>query len=221
MPNRFQLQAAKKQGFKDKERGHAFFHMMKIVDAKKPAAIFLENVKHLKTHDEGATYEEIKGALLQRGYFTEEAVLNSMHYGNVPQNRERIYIVAFRSQATKDAFRFPSPTPLKKQVIDLLDSEIDNKYYYREGWLYDRIKGKIRGRSHVYQWRRWYLRKFTVAGICFTLTANMGMGGHNVPLIRDHKGMRRLTPRECCRLQGFKTLSVCLIPLPMGNSTSK
>lgn len=196
--------AGHKQGFKDKERGNAFFHMMEIVDEKKPDAIFLENVKHLMTHDKGVTYKTIKEKLSERGFYVKEQVLNSANYGNVPQNRERIYIVAFRSPLAKEAFHFPGPIPLTKRVTDLLDEEVDRKYYYRKGWLYDRIKGNMRGRDHVYQWRRVYLRKGGTSGVCFTLTANMGMGGHNVPLIRDHKGMRRITPRECCRLQGFK-----------------
>lgn len=196
--------AGRKEGFKDKERGNAFFQMMDLAGDHKPEVIFLENVKYLFTHDESKTYSKIKELLRDKGYWIKEAVLNSAEYGNVPQNRERIYIVAFRSKIACDAFRFPGKIPLTKSVKGILDKKIDEKYYYRNGWLYDRIKDDLTDPGFVYQWRRVYLRKGSQKGVCFTLTANMGMGGHNVPLIKDRRGLRRLTPRECARLQGFK-----------------
>lgn len=196
--------AGRKEGFKDIERGNAFFHMMDIVRARKPEVIFLENVKHLLTHDKRKTYSIIKQLLAEEGYFIKEEILNSAEYGNTPQNRERIYIVAFRSPDARDAFHFPGKVPLTKTAQDLLDKEVDEKYYYRNGWLYDRVKNGVVDQNYIYQWRRVYLRRGGRKGVCFTLTANMGMGGHNVPLLKDGNGIRRLTPRECCRIQGFK-----------------
>lgn len=196
--------AGKKDGFRDKERGNAFFSVMKIVDAKHPQVIFLENVKNLHTHDNKRTYAVIKEQLEKRGYHVKEDVLNSLDYGNVPQNRERIYIIAFKSKIACDRFRFPGKVPLSKKITSILEKDVDEKYYYRQGWLYDRIFDKMDDQNYIYQWRRVYLRKNSKPGVCFTLTANMGMGGHNVPLLRDHKGLRRLTPKECGRLQGFR-----------------
>src|SRR6185369_6408453 len=154
------------------------------------------------THDQGRTFVVIKEHLERHGYKTKFAVLNSAEYGNVPQSRERIYIVGFRDDAAHDAFEFPQMKPLTKSIADMLDDNVDEKYYYRSGWLYDRIKGQGMKEGIVYQWRRIYLRE-NKSGMCSTLTANMGMGGHNVPLVKDKRGMRRLTPRECARLQGF------------------
>ena len=194
--------AGGKAGFADKGRGDLFFEIMKVLEEKKPRVVFLENVKHLAKHDHGRTFVIIKESLERCGYHVKFAMMNSAEYGNVPQGRDRIYIVGFRDQDAFDAFEFPSKKPLEKSIVDILDTNVDEKYYYRDGWLYDRIKDAGMKQGLIYQWRRVYLRE-NKSGLCFTLTANMGMGGHNVPLVRDVKGLRRLTPRECARLQGF------------------
>lgn len=194
--------AGSKAGFADKGRGDLFFEIIKILETKKPDAVFLENVKHLVKHDHGRTFSVIKELLERTGYHVKPAPLNSADYGNVPQNRERIYIVGFRDPKACEAFEFPSKKPLTKSIEDILDEEVSDKYYYHKGWLHDRIKNSGMKEGLVYQWRRVYLRE-SKSGLCCTLTANMGMGGHNVPLVRDNKGLRRLTPRECARLQGF------------------
>ncbi len=194
--------AGLKRGFSDKGRGDLFFDIIKIIHAKKPRAVFLENVKNLKTHDQGKTFVVIKENLERHGYKTKVAILNSAEYGNVPQSRERIYIVGFMEDAAYDAFEFPQKKILTKHIPDILEDDVPENYYYRKGWLYDRIKKEWMEKGVIYQWRRVYLREIK-SGLCSTLTANMGMGGHNVPLVKDAKGMRRLTPRECARLQGF------------------
>ncbi|MFZ3011401.1 MAG: DNA cytosine methyltransferase [Minisyncoccia bacterium] len=194
--------AGGKAGFADKGRGDLFFEIMKVLEVKKPRVVFLENVKHLAKHDHGRTFIVIKELLERCGYYVKFATMNSAEYGNVPQNRDRIYIVGFLDPKARDAFEFPSKKILKKSTADLLETDVLEKYYYKKGWLYDRIKGLGMKQGLVYQWRRVYLRE-NKSGLCSTLTANMGMGGHNVPLIRDKKGLRRLTPRECARLQGF------------------
>lgn len=194
--------AGNKKGFKDKGRGDLFFEIVRIIDLKKPAALFLENVKNLAKHDHGKTFVIIKEALERCGYKIKFAVLNSAEYGNVPQSRERIYIAGFKNYDSYASFEFPQKKELKKKISDILDDDVPERYYYRSGWLYDRIKGAGMREGLVYQWRRVYLRE-NKSGLCFTLTANMGMGGHNVPLVLDSKGLRRLTPRECARFQGF------------------
>ncbi len=162
----------------------------------------LENVKNLKGHDGGNTFRVIEQTLEELGYHIKSKVLNSMEYGNVPQNRERIYIVGFKDKARTEAFEFPEPIPLTKTIKDILEKDVDEKYYYNGKPLYEKLKNDVKEEGQVYQWRRKYVRQ-NKKGVSPTLTANMGMGGHNVPIIFDGKGIRKLTPRECFRIQGF------------------
>ena len=195
--------AGYRHGFDDKKgRGNLFFDIARIIKDKQPTGFLLENVKNLKSHDNGNTFKIIEQTLKDMGYFVKSKVLNSMEYGNVPQNRERIYIVGFKDKKTIDRFEFPDPIELTKSISDILEDEVDKKYYYNGKPLYDRLKNDITEKNAVYQWRRQYVRK-NKKGVCPTLTANMGMGGHNVPIIFDGKGIRKLTPRECFRIQGF------------------
>ncbi|OGD62515.1 DNA (cytosine-5-)-methyltransferase [Candidatus Beckwithbacteria bacterium RBG_13_42_9] len=195
--------AGYRHGFNDKKgRGDLFFEIARIIDEAKPIGFLLENVKNLKGHDKGRTFRIISQTLSDLGYYTKDAILNTKDYGNVPQNRERIYIVGFKSKELIDKFSFPDKTELKTHVADVLEKDVDEKYYYNGKPLYERIKNDVRIEGKVYQWRRKYVRE-NKNGVCPTLTANMGMGGHNVPIIKDKKGIRKLTPRECARLQGF------------------
>lgn len=195
--------AGYRQGFKDKKgRGNLFFDVARIIEAKQPIGFLLENVKNLKTHDGGNTFRVIEKTLTDLGYHIKAQVLNSMEYGNVPQNRERIYIVGFKDKTITDRFKFPEPIKLTKDVRSVLEKEVDKKYYYNDKPLYERIKDEIVEENIAYQWRRQYVRS-NKKGVFPTLTANMGMGGHNVPIIIDHAGIRKLTPRECFRVQGF------------------
>jgi len=125
-----------------------------------------------------------------------------MEYGNVPQNRERVYIVGFRSKKYADKFRFPDPVKLTVKITDLLEKNVADKYYYNGKPLFEKLKKDVTEEGRVYQWRRQYVRE-NKKNVCPTLTANMGTGGHNVPIIKDKKGIRKLTPLECARIQGF------------------
>ena len=196
--------AGYRHGFNDeKGRGNLFFDIARIIKDKKPTGFLLENVKNLKTHDNGHTFKIIEKTLEDLGYFIKSKVLNSMEYGNVPQNRERIYIVGFKDKKMLDRFEFPKPIKLTKSIKDILETgEIEEKYYYNNKPLYEKLKDEVNEENSVYQWRRKYVRK-NKKGVCPTLTANMGTGGHNVPIIFDGKGIRKLTPRECFRIQGF------------------
>ena len=195
--------AGYRKGFKDKGRGDIFFEIVRILEYIKPQAVFLENVKNLKAHDGGRTYKIIEKALKKLGYHTKSAVLNTMRYGGIPQNRERIYIVGFRNKKYAERFNFPEPIALKTKVADLLEKNVPEKYYYKpSSAIYKELKDKVVSEEIVYQWRRKYVRE-NKSGVCPTLTANMGMGGHNVPLVRDKQGIRKLTPLECLSLQGF------------------
>lgn len=194
--------AGYRRGFLDTGRGNLFFEIVRILRDKKPAAFLLENVKNLKSHDNNKTFKIISGALADIGYHVKVEVLNSMEHGNVPQNRERVYIAGFKSKKDRDAFNFPDEISLSKTVADILEDSVEDKYYYNDSPLYKKLKEVIKSPNTVYQWRRAYVRE-NKSGVCPTLTANMGMGGHNVPLVKDKKGIRKLTPRECARLQGF------------------
>lgn len=195
--------AGHKRGFDD-HRGNLLFGVIEILKKRKPKAVFLENVKHLKHHDDERTFKRIQQELLGAGYHIKAEVLNSMTHGNVPQNRERIFIVGFRSPRTLSKFKFPEKIPLTKRIPHILEKHVDDHYYYdaRYGEIYEKIKKSVKSRENFYQYRRIYVRELK-NGMCPTLTASMGLGGHNVPLVRDSRGVRKLTPRECARLQGF------------------
>ena len=197
--------AGQRQGFEDeKGRGNLFFDIARIIKARKPDGFLLENVKNLKGHDNGKTFKVIEDALKNLGYHIKAKVLNSMKYGNVPQNRERIYIVGFKNKDYWNKFEFPEPIRLTKKIVDLLENNVSEKYYYNNKPLFVKLKSFVKKEGVVYQWRRQYVRE-NKNGVCPTLTANMGTGGHNVPIIKDNKGIRKLTPLECARIQGFPT----------------
>lgn len=201
--------AGYRQGFEDeKGRGSLFFELMRLVREKTPRVVFLENVKNLVGHDGGKTFRIILEALKTEGYVYDHKVLNAMEYGNTPQNRERIYIVAFRDPRDLQHFKFPDPIPLSKKLSDIInfETQVNEKYYYTpgkyKGDIYDKLETAMDNMSTVYQWRRHYVRK-NMSGVVPTLTANMGEGGHNVALVRTKHGIRKLTPHECFNAQGF------------------
>jgi len=195
--------AGYQKGFRDeKGRGNLFFKIAEILEERKPKAFLLENVKNLKNHDKGKTFEVIEKTLIKLGYYTKHQILNSRTHGNVPQNRERIFIVGFLEKKHYDNFEFPDEIPLTVSFKDLVLKKVENKYYYNDKPLYERIKNDINSEHTVYQWRRKYVRA-NKRGVCPTLTANMGRGGHNVPIIKTPNGIRKLTPKECFLIQGF------------------
>lgn len=192
-----------------------------------PQVVFLENVKNLKSHDKGITFKIICEMLSELGYYVSYKVLNSAHYG-VPQGRERIYIVCFLDKSKYEKFCFPEPVSasdadlsvLSNSLLNYIDfnNKVDERYYYTEknkNGLFQKLKDEIVKENTVYQWRRKYVRE-NKKGICPTLTANMGTGGHNVPIIKTKHGIRKLTPRECFNLQGFPTTFV--LPNDISNS---
>lgn len=198
--------AGYREGFNDKKgRGNLFFNIAEIIEKKKPTGFLLENVKNLQNHDNGKTFKVIIKTLEDLGYEVKTKVLNSMDYGNIPQNRERVYIVGFKKgTGYLSKFEFPEKIKRTKKILDILENpkDIDKKYYYNDKPLFKKLKGYPFVKGSVYQWRRQYVRE-NKSGVSPTLTANMGTGGHNVPIVKDSRGIRKLTPRECARLQGF------------------
>lgn len=201
--------AGHRKGFDDdKGRGTLFFELVRIFKEKKPEIVFLENVKNLIGHDNGNTFEIILDELKKENYFVKFAVMNAMEYGNVPQNRERIYIVAFKNENTFKNFNFPLPIKLTTNLDNIIDFKIkkDDKYYYTEGKykgeIYNKLVEAIDDENSIYQWRRTYVRK-NKSKVVPTLTANQGEGGHNVCIIKSKSGIRKMTPHECFNTQGF------------------
>ncbi|MDY7394657.1 DNA cytosine methyltransferase [Aureibaculum sp. 2210JD6-5] len=198
--------AGYRKGFAD-TRGTLFFDIEQIIEKHRPKVVFLENVKNLVSHDKGNTFKTIVSVLEKKlGYKVYSKVLNSMTHANIPQNRERIFIVAFDPhQVTNFAnFKFPAKVKLTKTIHDILEKEKqDEKLYYKKTHAYYKELDKnMLSKDTIYQWRRVYVRE-NKSNVCPTLTANMGTGGHNVPLIRDNYGIRKLSPKECFLFQGY------------------
>lgn len=198
--------AGYRKGFED-DRGDLFFELLRIIKAKRPRAIFIENVKNMVSHDHGNTFKVIREALTENNYYIKWKVLNGKDYGNVPQNRERIYIVGFDNKDSYDRFSFPEEIKLSTSLRDIIDfaEKKDDIYYYNSDkqTFFNELKATITSQDTVYQWRRQYVRE-NKNGVIPTLTANMGTGGHNVPLILTNDGsIRKLTPKETFNAQGY------------------
>lgn len=197
-----------RQGFHDeKGRGILFFELARIIEKKQPRAIFLENVKNLVNHDKGNTLKVILKTLEDLGYYVTYRVMNASEYGNIPQGRERIYIVGFKDKSVFGSFRFPEKVPLSKTVFDVIDfkDKVEEQYYYREDkHYYPLLRDNIVSIGSIYEYRRGATIRENKSGIVPTLLASMGTGGNNVPLILTEDGeIRKLTPRECFNTQGF------------------
>ena len=206
--------AGQKKGFED-ARGTLFFDVARIVKYHQPKVVFAENVKNLVNHDKGRTFKVIKEILTDLGYTVFYKVLNSKDFG-VPQNRERIYIVAFRDDIAPFNFNFPEKTDDTKVIADIIeDEETSSKYYlstvYLDSLRKHRKRHEAKGNGFGYEVRD----HDSIAGaiVC-------GGMGRERNLIVDKrltdftpvthiKGevnkeyIRRMTPREWARLQGF------------------
>jgi DNA (cytosine-5)-methyltransferase 1 len=198
--------AGKRLGFED-SRSNVFWKILEIVKKYKPYILIFENVKNLTTHDDGKTFDIIIKSLKENGYHIKYKVLDTCKITKIPHHRERIYIVCFKNKEICDRFNFEFPINNGvKNISELLETNVGEKYYYSDRFKdYEKIRqGVVKNISTntVYQYRRHYVRE-NKNGVCPTLTANMGGGGHNVPLIRDNIGIRKFTPRECFNLQGF------------------
>lgn len=205
--------AGYRKGFEDERgRGKLFFEMLRFIDAYKPKALFFENVRNLQSHNKGETYKAIEQALADRGYHVCARVLDTCEYSKVPQHRERFYMVCFKNKKHAELFEkygWPKKVPAEERskFWEIIDETADDIHYFSRYPHYykpamELIKSSGNEAECFYQWRRVYCRK-NKNGVCPTLTANMGGGGHNVPLVMDKKDLRRLTPAECLRLQGI------------------
>ena len=210
-----------RQGFRDeKGRGILFFELARIIDEKQPQAIFLENVKNLVRHDKGNTLRVILKTLEDLGYYVTYQVMNAAEYGNIPQGRERIYIVGFKDRGAFERFTFPQKLDLTMSVFDVIDfkNQVEEQYYYREDkHYYPLLRDNIISVGSIYEYRRGNTIRENKSGVVPTLLASMGTGGNNVPMILTEDGeIRKLTPRECFNIQGF--ISSYKFPENMVNS---
>lgn len=201
--------AGKRLGFED-ERGKLFFTTLSILDGleEKPKVVLIENVKNILTHDYGRTYNTIKKELENRGYYVIENFMNSKDYGNTPQTRERAYILGFITEEYLKKFEWPEPVKLTRTLNRVIKRHrvVNERYYYNENSQYfDLLNENVTSNETIYQLRRVYVRE-NKSKLSPTLTANMGTGGHNVPIIRTKDNrIRKLIPRECLLIQGFPT----------------
>jgi len=189
--------AGLKKGFKD-ARGTLFFDIIRIVKYHKPKVLFLENVKGLKGHDKGNTFKVIKSTLEELGYKVFTEVLNAKNHG-VPQNRERIYIIAFSDNSVN--FSFPKKSSKKTRLGDILDSKVDDKYTLSNKlWAGHQRRKKEHG------------EKGNGFGYCIfddeskytsTISARYYKDGSEILIKQKGKNPRKLTPKEALRLQGF------------------
>ena len=198
--------AGERKGFCD-TRGTLFFDIERIIQAKQPKAFLLENVKGLVNHDKGKTLKVILDTLEKKlDYKVFYQVLNSKDYG-VPQNRERIYIVGFKDKTID--FKFPEKQAKKVDLNDILEdnpigSEISDTAKFniienlKQHKKYEEIKDNPLLLAYEIRKSR---ATFRYDGLSPTLTAKMGTGGNNVPVLVNQ--MRKLTTRECLRIQGF------------------
>ena len=213
--------AGYRKGFND-DRGNMFFEIMDLINnlKKLPKVLVLENVKNLTGHDKGNTRKIIEKTLRESfNYSIIWEVMNTSDYTEIPQNRERTVIVCFKNENGleesenslsfnyKNKF-FPKKSINKKSITEFLERDVDEKYYYRqEKYMYSQLREVMKNENTGYQFRRVYVRENKNNQIP-TLTANMGTGGHNVPLILANNGIRKLTPKECFRFQGFNKIKL-------------
>lgn len=199
--------AGNRKGFGD-SRSNVYWKILEIICHYKPQIVLLENVKNLLSHDYKKTFGIIKSSLIEAGYFVKYKLIDSALLTGIPQHRERVYILAFRSESDAQSFDFEFALKNKplSPISEYLESDIPNKYRYTPSLkCFDKLKEciiKDVAENVVYQYRRHYVRE-NKKNQCPTLTANMGAGGHNVPIIKQGDIIRKLTPRECFNLQGF------------------
>jgi DNA (cytosine-5)-methyltransferase 1 len=202
--------AGQRKGFDD-QRSNVFWKILEILQFHAPRYIVLENVKNLVTHDNGNTFQVITENLKECGYALCYKVLDTSKITHIPQHRERIYIVGLKCNNDEEGEFFEENFNLdfaEKQNLPLSHflekpENIDKKYYYSKKYaVWTAIKSAVVKENTIYQYRRTSVRE-NKNGVVPTLTANMGAGGHNVPLLKDSRGIRKLTPRECFNFQGF------------------
>ena len=206
-------------GFRDKTQGTLFFDVARIIAAKRPAAFLLENVKNLTSHDRGRTFKVILDALQNElGYEVHWKVVDGQHF--VPQRRERIYIVGFRSKTdfTWDDLKYPDHQPVLADILHKTDGTEpylpwDGEKYF--DFEHNKVQDKYTLTPRLWQYLQDYKKKHEALGHGFgyglvtpdmvsrTLSARYHKDGSEILVAQGDERPRRLTPRECARLMGY------------------
>jgi DNA (cytosine-5)-methyltransferase 1 len=193
----------RKHGFEDEKQGNLFFHIVEIIKKHRPKAFFLENVKNLVSHDKGNTFNVIKETLLDLGYSFHAKVLDGQNF--VPQHRQRTFMVGFDSNVFGYKEKFVFPEMPKKRIYELsniIDDKVDKKYTLSNhlwNYLYEyALKHKAKGNGFGYG-----LFDKNKDKVTRTISARYYKDGAEVLIKQKGKTPRRLTPRECARLQGY------------------
>lgn len=206
-------------GFRDKTQGTLFFDVARIIAAKRPAAFLLENVKNLTSHDRGRTFKVILDALQNElGYEVHWKVVDGQHF--VPQHRERIYIVGFRSKTdfTWDDLKYPDHQPVLADILHKTDGTEpylpwDGEKYF--DFEHNKVQEKYTLTPRLWQYLQDYKKKHEALGHGFgyglvtpdmvsrTLSARYHKDGSEILVAQGDERPRRLTPRECARLMGY------------------
>jgi DNA (cytosine-5)-methyltransferase 1 len=190
----------RKHGFEDEKQGNLFFHIAEIIENHRPKAFFLENVKNLVSHDKGNTFRVIKETLLDLGYTFYSKVLDGKYF--VPQHRERTIMVGFDKNQFygKEDFLFPELPKEPPKFKDILEKKIDPKYTLSVK-LWDYLQGYAKKHKEAGNGFGFGLVDFE--GVSRTLSARYYKDGSEILIPQPDKNPRRLTPRECARLQGY------------------
>jgi DNA (cytosine-5)-methyltransferase 1 len=183
-------------GFEDRAQGTLFYEIVRTLKGRRPAAFFLENVRNLERHDGGRTFETIRGAVEDLGYSFHYKIINGKLL--VPQNRERLYMVGFRDGGLD--FSFPDIPDKKPRIRAILESRVLGRYTLTDHlWKYLRdYAAKHRAMGHGFGYGL-----VNLDGVSRTLSARYYKDGSEILIPQEGLNPRRLTPRECARLQGF------------------
>ena len=206
--------AGKRLGLDD-TRGTLFFEIARILQAKRPASFLLENVKGLKTNDNGKTFKIILNTLNELNYDVHYTTLKARDFG-VPQNRERLYLVGFNKDLVKNTcdFTFPVPPKTPTRLSNILEKHVEDKYTLTDHfwqWMQERkVKNKALGKGFGYSLFNGN------SAYANTISARYGKDGNEILIEQKNKNPRKLTPREAARLQGFPDKFV----IPVSNTQS-
>jgi len=194
------ISMGRKHGFDDVKQGNLFFSITKIIDEKKPAAFFLENVKNLQSHDKHNTFAVIKSRLMDLGYTFDFKVIDARVV--VPQHRERIYMVGFKKELVGEdyKFEFPEIKDRHTKLKDILETEVDPKYTLSDK-LWDYLQKYAK--KHKEKGNGFGFGMADPEGVTRTLSARYHKDGSEILIAQEGKNPRRLTPKECAKLMGF------------------
>ena len=197
-----------RKGFEDKTKGTLFFDMLRMMKHHQPRMALMENVRGLLNHEKGETFKTIIESLEELGYHVHWKLLKSSTHANIPQMRQRTFIVSFKDKEEHNRFEFPEEIPLTVSAWDLIERgrvDLDPKLWMK-GAILDRVEKEVKvstldeDKFYYYRYDKG-LDYNKTPGICPTLVANLGSS--QTPFIMDEGRLRHLSGRELFRLQGF------------------